>query len=156
MSFRLSEAEKAKILELHKKGATNADIARRIGRPSPSIAYFLKCESRKAGMSEEELTIEKLQLEVCTLNDRLKRAKKNSDEWKRKYYNCRKKENAPDLEKITQARKLADRYEKQVNILWLCINRMIDDIDHGFFDLDKFYEEAKNALDKIWIGDGCK
>lgn len=156
MAYRLTEQDKDLILYYQEKGIKTGDIARRIGKTREAVAYFLKKRAMLDNMSDEEITIDKLQHEANRLMTLLDRAKKNNDDWKRKYYNIKNQKKDSETLALSRAKKTVSTYEKQVNILWLCINRMIDDIDHGFFDLDKFYEEAKNTLDKVWIGEGCK
>lgn len=156
MAYRLTEQDKDLILYYQEKGIKTGDIARRIGKTREAVAYFLKKRAMLDNMSDEEITIDKLQHEANRLMTLLDRAKKNNDDWKRKYYNIKNQKKDSETSALSQAKKTVSTYENQVNILWLCINKAVDDIDHKCFNLDKFYNDAKNTLDKVWIGEGCK
>lgn len=62
-----------------------------------------------------------------------------------------KGEKEKEISKEAKLRNLIRQYENQVNILWLCLNRAIDDIDRGYFSIDEFYDSAVKALNDVWI-----
>ena len=148
--IKLTSEQKQAIYDLREEGLSCVKIANKLGFSESLVDYYLR-KLTKAERSLQIVDNETLYSEIDFLKDQLNRQKKLNEEWKKKYRALKKEDKNSFREEVNQAKSAVAKFEKQVNILWLCINRAIDEIDHNTFDIGKFYEQARDCMEESWI-----